>query len=365
MKKYKVCVYAISKNEEKFVDRWYESMKEADYVVVLDTGSTDNTIKKLKSHKVKVKKKIFEPFRFDAARNDSMKLIPKDTDICVCTDLDEVFEEGWREKLENVWDENTARVRYKYTWNFNADGSEGTVFMADKIHKYGLYKWTHPVHEILSPLTTINLKTKDVKEIWLKHYPDSQKSRSSYLKLLELSTKEDPDDDRNMHYLGREYMFYKMWDKSIETLKKHLNMKNATWLDERCASMRYISRCYLAKGDINSALIWLYRAIAEAPHIREAYIEMAELQYLNNNWYGVIFFAQEALKITNRLNSYITDPKAWGEYPYDILSIAYYNINDLESALKNINKALDISPNNIRIKNNKLYIKSKMKKEES
>ena len=27
--KYKVCVYAICKNEEKFVDRWYESIKEA------------------------------------------------------------------------------------------------------------------------------------------------------------------------------------------------------------------------------------------------------------------------------------------------------------------------------------------------
>ena len=46
MKKYKIAVYAISKNEEKFVDRWYESMKEADNIYVLDTGSTDNTVKK-------------------------------------------------------------------------------------------------------------------------------------------------------------------------------------------------------------------------------------------------------------------------------------------------------------------------------
>lgn len=57
MKKYKVCVYAISKNEEKFVDRWVDSMKEADEIYVLDTGSTDNTIKKLKKLGVKVKRK--------------------------------------------------------------------------------------------------------------------------------------------------------------------------------------------------------------------------------------------------------------------------------------------------------------------
>lgn len=44
----KVCVYAICKNEEKFIDRWVNSMKEADYIYVLDTGSTDNSIQKLK-----------------------------------------------------------------------------------------------------------------------------------------------------------------------------------------------------------------------------------------------------------------------------------------------------------------------------
>ena len=31
----KICVYAICKNESQFVKRWYESVKEADYVCVL------------------------------------------------------------------------------------------------------------------------------------------------------------------------------------------------------------------------------------------------------------------------------------------------------------------------------------------
>ena len=45
----KVCVYAISKNEEKFVKRWVNSMNESDKIFVLDTGSTDNTVKLLKA----------------------------------------------------------------------------------------------------------------------------------------------------------------------------------------------------------------------------------------------------------------------------------------------------------------------------
>ena len=44
----KVCVYAICKNEEQFVERWMDSMGEADLVVVLDTGSTDGTVERLR-----------------------------------------------------------------------------------------------------------------------------------------------------------------------------------------------------------------------------------------------------------------------------------------------------------------------------
>ena len=39
----KIVVYAIAKNESAFVDRWMDSMSEADQVVVLDTGSDDYT----------------------------------------------------------------------------------------------------------------------------------------------------------------------------------------------------------------------------------------------------------------------------------------------------------------------------------
>ena len=46
---YKVCVYAICKNEEKFADRWMDSMGEADLVVVLDTGSEDGTAERLRA----------------------------------------------------------------------------------------------------------------------------------------------------------------------------------------------------------------------------------------------------------------------------------------------------------------------------
>ena len=71
-------------------------MSEADYIVVLDTGSIDGTYEKLKqdSRVTVIKQEVITPWRFDVARNESMKLIPKDADILVCTDFDELFEPG-------------------------------------------------------------------------------------------------------------------------------------------------------------------------------------------------------------------------------------------------------------------------------
>ena len=43
MGNYRVYVYAICKNERAFAARWMQSMREADGVYVLDTGSTDGT----------------------------------------------------------------------------------------------------------------------------------------------------------------------------------------------------------------------------------------------------------------------------------------------------------------------------------
>ena len=119
MNKYKICVYAICKNEEKFVERWVNSVKEADEIYVLDTGSMDNTVEELKKRGVIVSQKEINPWRFDVARNLSLDMVPNDADICVCIDLDEVLEVGWRKKLEKIWNIDINRLRYNYNWSLD------------------------------------------------------------------------------------------------------------------------------------------------------------------------------------------------------------------------------------------------------
>lgn len=358
MNKKKICVYAISKNEEKFVKRWYESVKEADSVYVLDTGSTDKTISMLKDLGVNVSVKKIKPWRFDVARNESLKLVPEDCDICVCIDIDEVISKGWRKKLEEIWDDNTNHLRYIYNWSHDDNGKPLVSFYYEKIHARNGFKWIYPVHEVLE-FSGEKEVFKTTEEIVVDHYPDSTKSRSNYLPLLELSVKENPDNDRNMHYLGREYMFHGKYNEAIDMLIKHLNLKSATWKDERCASMRFIARCYKYLKRYDEAKMWLDKAINEAPYLRDPYVERAMLEYELNNFEDVKKYCLLALEIKNHTKNYINEPFSWNYTIYDLLSISEFYLGNIESSLKWINKATKMEPNNERLINNKKVIQEK------
>ena len=353
----KVCVYAICKNEEKFAKRWYDSMKEADKIFVLDTGSTDGSFDTLKELGAIVKREIITPWRFDEARNMSLDMIDKDADICVCTDLDEVFEEGWRDKVEKAWVNGTTRLGYTYNWSLDEEGNPLVSFDSDKIHARDGYRWTHPVHEVLS-YDGVEKRALD-ESIVLNHYPDRAKSRGSYLPLLELSVKEDPFDDRNTHYLGREYMYYERWNEAIDTLIHHLSLERAVWKDERCASMRFIGRCYKHLNRSLEAEMWYKKAIDEAPHLKEPYSELALFYYDQGEYTKAIPLLLNTLKIKKGYKSYITEWFSTDFSVYDFLSICYYNTGDYDKALECVNKALEIKEEE-RVLNNKKLILEKV-----
>ena len=176
------------------------------------------------------------------------------------------------------------------------------------------------------------------------------------MQLLELSVEEEPGDDRNVHYLGREYMYRGRWDDCIRTLKGHLDMPTALWRDERAASMRYIAKSYWNKGEPGQARDWYLRAITEAPHLREPYIDLAHMLYQREEWEGVLYFTACALAITVRPRSYICEAAAWGSLPYDLRSMAFYHVGAYREALEAVKKALELEPGNERLKSNLTFM---------
>lgn len=359
MGKYKICVYAITKNEEKFVDRWMDAVSEADLVVVADTGSTDHTAEKLEKRGAKVYREKIVPWRFDTARNRAMDHIPKDVDICVSNDLDEVFEKGWREKLEAAWQPCYTRARYLFSYTYRADGKPDKQYTMEKIHRRKDFRWVHPVHEVLAYSGKDPDRTVWVEGLVLNHHPDPQKPRSQYLPLLELSLKENPDDDRVAFWLGREYMYHGMTDKSIETLKKYLAMPSAVWTEERCAAMRFIAKCLTAKNDAAGAREWLFRAVAECPTIREPYLQLATLGYTENDWPLVFCMVEQALKITQKTGSYLFEPEAWGFSLYDLGAIACYQLGLYRKSVEYAQTACRMNPGDLRLKKNLELIRKK------
>ncbi len=93
----KVAVYAIAKNESNNIDGWYKNISNADYVMILDTGSSDDTVDKAKSLGINVFEASISPWDEARAKNVAMSLLPKDIDFCICIDLDEhVSDPNWK-----------------------------------------------------------------------------------------------------------------------------------------------------------------------------------------------------------------------------------------------------------------------------
>jgi len=350
----KIAVYTIALNEEQFVERWYESAKDADYLLIADTGSTDDTRETAIKLGINVIDVSIKPWRFDDARNASLAALPADIDMCVQLDMDEILLPGWREEIEAAISQGATRIRYNYTWNWKDEAQTipATTFGGDKIHARHGYRWKHPVHEVIIPYgNTVE------KQVWTKlelhHHPDNTKSRGQYLPLLKLSTEEDPHDDRNAYYYARELFFYRNYEAAAKEFKRHLDLPRAVWPPERAASMRY-----LAKIEVEHREDWLLKAYMQAPGRREPLVELAQHFYELESWASCLHFARKALEIEEKPMDFLCEDFAWGYLPWDLAAISSYYLGEVEEARIYGTTALDLDPDNPRlVANMKFYTK--------
>ena len=147
-------------------------------------------------------------------------------------------------------------------------------------------------------------------------------------------------------------MFHRRWDEAIAQLQRHLTLPTATWAAERSASMRFISRCHLAKGDQPEAMRWALRAVAEAPELRESWVQAEEAAYAGEDWPAAAFFGGKAVAVTKKSGCYINEERAWGAYPWDAMAYALYRLGDLEGAAAATERALELEPGNERLRGN-------------
>ena len=364
----KICIYAICKDEMKFAAKWLDSMSEADYIVILDTGSTDGTYEFFKNDPrvTRVEQKIIKPWRFDVARNESMKLVPEDANILFCTDLDELLEPGWGDLIRNNWTENTWRGHYRYVWSHTENGEPAETFWYDKMHIRG-YQWHFAVHEVLLPPGGYDALTEEEghlidfgDSITLHHYPDNTKSRSSYLDLLKVRVEEDPQECYGFYLLGREYGNLQQFDEAIKNFEICLSLPNITAfpLVQYCV-LGYLGDIYSIKDQLAKATEYYNQQLIVNKTYREPYYNLANI-YNSLELYPIaLTIMQEGLKNSYQHFDWTERSVCWREGPYDIMAISCYYLDKIDLGIENAVRALQFNPLNQRIQKNYLALLDK------
>lgn len=366
---YKIAVYTICKDEINNVDEWFKSMKEADYICVLDTGSIDGTYEKLLEYqkadpeRVFIGQKIFNPWRFDTSRNESMKLIPAAADICISTDLDERLTPTWSEKLKRAWKPGCQRAYYLYAWSHLPDGTPARTFWYDKVHvNSGMWKFKFPVHEALwHPIYGhANLQPYQVCRlpadfIMLHHYPDRTRNKSNYLDLLKIRFEENPNDFYTNLYLAHEYKYQKQWQNCIDFIHEHTIPYLAKHKQDKifiANTYMFLGDCYAQLGNSEKAIEEYKKGIEVDPTYRENYTQLGKLYVVTKQNRYAIGIIHEGLTKSRKHNSWLELDISWSSEPWDILAAAYYNEGAIHAAQQCATMAYMLNRGDERLKQN-------------
>lgn len=222
-----VCM--IVKNEEKNIGRCLESVKEiADEIIVVDTGSTDNTINIAKTYGAKI---TFHKWNndFSDARNVSLNQATKNWILFLDADEEINKEEGL--KLKNILKMNPHLEAFYLRLTNIIDGIDIGNVIVLRVFKNNLkYRFEGKMHEQVIGSIELNSGIKSIgsTDINIKHYgydpniTDMDAKQKRNMELL-LSYREDQRDGYFYYSLGNEYARIEDYKKALECYYKGLD----------------------------------------------------------------------------------------------------------------------------------------------
>ena len=266
----------IVKNEHDCLDRCLQSLQGVDEIVVVDTGSEDDSPDIARKYTDKVSVGEFSWIDdFSAARNFAIAKCTKDWILII--DADEKLEDGGVAKARAaIFANPKAEVI-----GFNCRSMTGTcehfaprLFRSDR----GL-KYVGAIHNHLSKLSDVNVPVT----ILYGYSPAHKKDPDRALRILTREVEKNPAGARNIFYLAREYVYRKKWDQAIELYQRYLRI--ATWGPEICDSQIALSRCFLALGRRQEGVRAALDAVFTNADCREALVLLSQLSGPKNSAY--------------------------------------------------------------------------------
>jgi glycosyltransferase involved in cell wall biosynthesis len=349
----------IVKNEEDVLGRCLASALDiVDEIIIVDTGSTDNTKKVAQ----KYTDKIFD-FKwindFSAARNFSFSKAKMDYTLWL--DADDIILEEDREKfkaLKQSLSQDVDNVMMMYNVGFDENGKVTLSYFRERLSKRtNNPKWMEPVHEYL--LIGGNIINTDICITHKKeHAAVPGRNITIYKKLL---SRGKPLTPRGLFYYARELHQNNLFDDAIKYFNEFLDTGNG-WVEDNISACFDLSKCYNNKGDKKNTLKVLFRSFEYDTPRAEICCNIGTFYFETSDYYKAIFWYKLASELIKPVNSWgFISHDFWGYIPNIQLCVCYDKLGNREEAIKYNNKAAEFKPDSPAVLINRNYFEGNKK----
>jgi len=273
----KISACLIVKNEKDLLGRCLESIRDADELVVCDTGSSDETVEIAESFGAKI---VYFNWcdDFAAARNFVKNQASNEWILSI--DADEFLEPGGMEKIRRAIDtckEDSINILMK------PEAGYGQHHLARVFRKES--EWVGRVHEVIKYPSSAYCNVK----ITYGYSPAHELDPDIDMRILE--SIEDPTP-RDLYYLAREYFYRQRWQDTVDLIEQRY-LPVASWMPERADAWLMMSRALWQMSRGEEARTACLQAINNNAHFKEALVFMGEISWADNRmmWWKMSEFA--------------------------------------------------------------------------
>lgn len=323
-------------------------------IVVLDTGSTDNTIKEterlFKEHQIEHSYIIEQPFiNFEVSRNyliDQAEQLFPDTQFFVMVDAEWYLEnpQGLIQFFEQNYDCPEKAFYIKLKSADQAGKPHGESFYLTRCFRaHCNVRFEQPVHEDIF----IYPKKHIPDDVFYIYHPTKNSLDKSHnrchqdIDILLKEYEKDPDHYRNMFFLGQSYanlhdyetacMFY---EKALQAKK---GIKNPSLVHYR------LGMIYDGTNNWQKALYHYIESYAALPNRAEPFTRIAMHYWRVKKYEMCYFFALQACAIKEPEHIYI-EKNLYDFTRYTLLAASAWHMKEYEIGEQATRKALEAKP---------------------
>jgi len=339
----KLSLAMIVRDNESVLGQTLESVKGlVDEIVIVDTGSKDNTKAVAESYGAKVYD--FEWIDdFAAARNFSFEKTTGDWIM-------------WLDSGDVIPPDSVPNFRKMRTANFLSDPNtdiEGIMLRTNRIidpngevlqwyyicriaRKSANPVWVEPIHETIATDNNRFFTFLDTPYINdpLAFY---QKATDRNLRILERLKAKGDVSARTYYYLGQEELAHGKFDEAEADFIALLETKDFTY--QRYFSLIHLAKIAYAKKDMGRMVNWLQQAVFFDPTKPDAFIGLGDIFFDQEQWLKAIPFYKATLgmKIVN--DGAPTNESFYNYYPLGKLGFCYLNTGNEKEGLYYLREA--------------------------